>query len=148
MINRMPQLPDEDDEAFLMRAERVMRLEEPLVQDHARSLVMFDESFVQDQARSLVAAALDLFDKAEGPAGGIETLRSLLVVFAEEPGDEFKDVVEELDAANRRSLLTARAMLRTQQGMATGADPIAGSAYALVNRLAIEVLRDGDHAPS
>jgi hypothetical protein len=145
-MNRMVQSPGEEDEAFLLRAERAMQLEGPLVLDPGLpALAQYKEAFVQDQARGLVGAALDAFDKPEGIRRPGETLRSLLV----EDLEEELDVADrqELDVANRRSLLVARAMLRARQDLANGSDTIAQRAYELVSQLAIELMRDGGDPP-
>ena len=137
-MDRLSQLPDEDDEAFLMRAEQVMQLEQSLVREQAMDLpAKIRESLVQGLATSLVTAALDAFDKPTDTRPARDILQSLLV----------DDLDEEHAAGNRRSLLMARATLRAQLEVATGGDVNAQNAYALVSQLAIELLRDGRGQP-
>ena len=137
-MDRLSQLPDEDDEAFLMRAEQVMQLEQSLVRQQAMDLrAKITASLVQGLATGLVTAALDAFDKPTDTRPARETLRSLLV----------DDLDEEHAAGNRRSLLMARATLRAQLEVASVADVNAQNAYALVSQLAIESLRDGRNEP-
>ena len=133
-MDRLSQLPDEDDEAFLMRAEQVMQREQALVREQVMGLpAKIRESLVQGLATSVVTAALDAFDKPSDTRPEREILQSFLV-------DELD---EEHAADNRRSLLLARATLRAQLEVASGTDVNAQNAYALVSQLAIELLRDG-----
>jgi hypothetical protein len=137
-MDRLSQLPDEDDEAFLMRAEQVMQLEQALIREQVMDLpAKIRESIVQGLATSVVTAALDAFDKPSDTRPAREILQSLLV-------DELD---EEHAAGNRRSLLMARSTLRAQLEVASGADVNAQNAYAVVSQLAIELLRDGRDAP-
>ena len=137
-MDRLSQLPDEDDEAFLMRAEQVMQLEQALVREQVMDLpAKIRESIVQGLATSVVTAALDAFDKPSDTRPAREILQSLLV----------EELDEEHAADNRRSLLMARATLRAQLEVASGADVNAQKAYALVSQLAIELLRDGRDEP-
>lgn len=137
-MNRLSQLPDEDDEAFLIRAEQVMQLEQSLVREQVIDLpAKIRKSIVQGLATSVVTAALDAFDKPSDTRPAREILQSLFV----------HDLGEEHAADIRRSLLVARATLRAQLEVASVADVNAQSAYALVSQLAIDLLRDGRDQP-
>jgi hypothetical protein len=137
-MDRLSQLPDEDDEAFLVRAEQVMQLEQALVREQVMDLpAKIRKSIVQGLATSVVTAALDAFDKPSDTRPAREILQSLLLA----------ELDEEHAADNRRSLLMARATLRAQLEVASGADVNAENAYALVSHLAIELLRDGRGQP-
>lgn len=128
----LSQRPDEGDEALLMRAEQAMQLEQSLLREQVMDLpAKIRQSTVQSLATSVVTAALDSFDKPSDTRPAREILQSLLV-------DELDD---EHAADNMRSLLMARATLRAQLEVASGADVNAQNAYALVSQLAIELLR-------
>jgi hypothetical protein len=135
------QLPGEDDEAFLLRAEHVMQLETSLAREHVRDLsAKIRESLVQGSATSVVTAALDAFDKPSDTRPAKEILRSLLV-------DELDELHQEQADDNRRVVLMARATLRAQLEVASGTDVNARNAYALLSQLAIELFRDGRGRP-
>jgi hypothetical protein len=63
MIEGLRQRPDEDDEAFLSRAERVFKME---------------QNQIREQARALLAAAVKTYDKPETLSAGPDHLRRIL----------------------------------------------------------------------
>ncbi|MGH9008398.1 MAG: hypothetical protein ACRDYF_00960 [Acidimicrobiia bacterium] len=111
MIEGIRQGPDEDDESFLNRAERVMKME---------------ENQIRETARALLAAAVRTCDKPETVSAGPDTLRRML------HGPSY---------TTRRACLLARSLCREMEGAATGSDPVAQSAYRLLTQLALEALR-------
>jgi len=115
MLEGLRQGPDEDDEAFLSRAERVMQME---------------ENQIREKARALLAAAVKAYDKPETLSAGPDHLRRIL------NGPAY---------TTRRACLLARSLCREMRDAATGTDPVAQSAYGLLTQLALEALRaDGD----
>ena len=141
MVAQIDRSPDEDDETFLTRAEKVMQLpagnECPAGADLYAAM---NERLVWDQARALAAAAIRAFDKPDPGRPGIEVLRPIVLAVSdgsEPPIEEFVDI-------NRRSVLLARSLLREQQQAATGPDPIGEAAYRLLSRFALEILEAGD----
>ena len=116
MVEGIRQSGDEDDEAFLLRAERVMEMEE-------RQIV--------ERARHLLAAAVRTFDKPDTVPGGHDQLRQML-----DGGPDF---------VTRRACLVARRLCREIQDAATGSDRVAEDAYRLLTQLALETLRRDRH---
>ncbi len=112
MVEGIRQSADEDDEAFLLRAERVMEME---------------QGQIRERARALLAAAVRTFDKPDTVAGGEERLREMLNGSSQ--------------YISRRACLLARAMCREMQATSTGRDPVADSVYEALSRLCIEALR-------
>jgi hypothetical protein len=111
MIEGLRQGPDEDDEAFLSRAERVMQME---------------ETQIREGARALLAAAVRTYDKPETVAAGPDSIRGML------NGPSY---------TTRRACLLARSLCREMQDASTGSEPVALSAYQLLTQLALETLR-------
>lgn len=112
MVEGIRQQPHEDNEAFLMRAERVM---------------LTEQDAIRERARMMVAAAVRAFDKPDSLAAGQDTLTKM--VKAPLPC-----------YITRRSLLLARSLCREQQGSSTGSDPVAQEAYQLLSQLALAAL--------
>jgi hypothetical protein len=112
MVEGIRQQPNENDEAFLMRAERVMLME---------------QDAIRERARMMVAAAIRAFDKPETLPAGQDTLTKM--VNASLPC-----------YITRRSLLLARSLCREQLDASTGSDPVAQEAYQLLSRLALVAL--------
>ena len=118
MIERLRQGPAEDDEAFLSRAERVMRME---------------ENQIREMARALLAAAVKTYDKPEALSAGPDHLRRML------NGPAY---------TTPRACLLARSLCREMQNAATGTDLVAQGAYGLLTQLALEALRANGDARS
>lgn len=112
MVEGIRQQPHEDDEAFLMRAERVM---------------LTEQDAIRERARMMVAAAIRAFDKPDSLSAGQDTLTKM--VKASLPC-----------YITRRSLLLARSLCREQQGSSTGSDPVGQEAYQLLSQLALAAL--------
>lgn len=100
MVESIRQSAEEDDETFLLRAERVMEME---------------EAQIRECARGLLAAAVRTFDKPDAVASGQDGLRQML----SGPSPYI----------SRRACLLARAMCREMQAASTGPDPVAESVY-------------------
>ena len=112
MVEGIRQQPDEDDEAFLLRAERLM---------------LAEQDAIRDRARMMVAAAVRAFDKPDSLPAGQETLTKMVEASAP-------------CYITRRSLLLARSLCREQQVSSTGADSVADQAYQLLSELALGAL--------
>jgi hypothetical protein len=110
MVERLRQQPHEDDEAFLLRAERAMASE----QETIRTL-----------AQTLVAAAVRTVDKPE-------SLRHREVTV--NVADILRNAPRYIEL---RALLLARSQCRELQEMATGADSVAAEAYKALSKLAL-----------
>jgi hypothetical protein len=111
MVEGIRQRDGEDDEAFLLRAESVMEME---------------EKAIRDRARHLVAMSVRACDKPESLPEQEQTVRRMA------SGPSFFISV--------RALLLARSMCRELQSAATGPDPTAQQAYELLSRLTLEAL--------
>jgi hypothetical protein len=113
VLDRIRQRQDEDDEAFLMRAERVVEME---------------EKALRNRARHLVAVAVRASDKPGSLPQGEESVRRIAT----------GSVPSYVSA---RALLLARSMCRELQSASTGPDPIAQDAYQMLSQLALEALQ-------
>ena len=118
MLEGIRQQPGEDDEAFLMRAERVTDME---------------EKAIRERARHLVALAVRVSDKPETVVGGQDTLRKML--------NHPRPYI------TRRALLLARSLCREMQDASTGSDPVAQEAYWLLSQLALTALAPQASSP-
>lgn len=115
MVEGLGRLADEDDEAFLMRAERAM---------------LWEQETIRAKARNLVSTAVRAVDKPESvPGGGAVVLRRML----RGPSTYVE----------RRAALLARSLCREMQGFSTGSDPVAQEAYRLLTQLALAAFDPG-----
>jgi hypothetical protein len=113
MVDGIRQLAGEDDEAFLLRAERVMA---------------YEQESIRDRARMLVARAVRLADKPESVPGGVEQFLSPPLA-----GRTPRPIAI-------RAALLARSMCREERDLSTGPDPVGADAYRLLTQLALAVL--------
>jgi hypothetical protein len=114
VLEGIRQSEGEDDEAFLLRAERVTEME---------------NDQIRERARLLLAAAVNRFDKADAAPGAHDKL------------DQMMKGASSTYVAVRACLL-ARSLCREMQATSTGPDPVAENAYQLLSRLVLEALRD------
>lgn len=113
MVEEIKQKTDEDDEAFLLRAEAVREEE---------------QRQIEERARHLVAVAVKGFDKPP---------------LRRELEEILRDIVGPKSYVSTRVLLLAWSMCRDQQSRASGPDPVAEDAYQMLSRLALADLRSG-----
>ena len=100
MLEGIRQSDEEDNETFLLRAERVVEME---------------QTEIRERARAILAAAVRTFDKPEAVPGGHEALGKML-----NGSSPYID---------RRACLLARSMCREMEAASTGSDPVAESVY-------------------